>query len=141
MFWAIGEMKKSILENCEEAPQKKIQLLLVIQNDYKTLGNMDLSVETLDSIIELINRLPQDEKKPWVEKTALALYKLQLYEKAKQIIEKHNESIEELDDRIPLMQSIFLGVLALSTLFVRPFYPLCASVIVPLIPRVMRHRT
>ncbi len=139
--WALRRMKESILANEKETPPKKIQLLLVIQNDYKTLGNLAAADETLDNIIELIKTLPQEEKKPWVEKAASALYQLQLYEKAKQLIEKYNASIEELADRIPLLQSIFLGALALSTCFVRPFHPLCASVLVTLVPKLLLHRT
>jgi tetratricopeptide (TPR) repeat protein len=137
MQWALGEMKKSILENREEAPQKKIQLLLVIQNDYKALGNLGSADETLDCVIELINAMPEDEKKPWVEKTALVLNEMQLYEKANLMITKHNALFEDRADHIPLIQSVSLGVLALSTVFVRPFYPLCACVIVSLAPKLL----
>jgi hypothetical protein len=143
MQWALVEMRKSILENREEAPQKKIQLLLVIQNDYKALGNWAASDEILDCVIEIIGAMPEDEKKPWVEKTALVLNEMQSYDKANLIITKHNELFEERADHIPLIQSISLGVLALSTLFVRPFYPLCACVIVTLAPKLLpnQHRT
>jgi hypothetical protein len=143
MQWALGEMKKSILENREEAPQKKIQLLLAIQNDYKALGNLGSADETLDCVIELINAMPEDEKKPWVEKTALVLNEMQLYEKANLMITKHNALFEDRADHIPLIQSVSLGVLALSTVFVRPFYPLCACVIVTLAPKLLpnRHHT
>ena len=40
--WALHKMTHSILGNLTEDTHKKIQLLLVIQSDYKTLGDSDL---------------------------------------------------------------------------------------------------